>query len=128
MRDLGKVLLTVSLSKLAGGESVKMEVIERLGRTYRTLNKRATASLHQGEQNGHQQDAQNALKKLFIETIQEMLEAENTHLGYEKHEVKSRLTPNSRNGKSKKTVVSEYGEQEIAVPPGPAGRVRAGAR
>ncbi|MCT1398554.1 transposase [Paenibacillus sp. p3-SID867] len=26
------------------------------------------------------------------------------------------MTPNSRNGKSKKTVVSEYGEQEIAVP------------
>lgn len=26
------------------------------------------------------------------------------------------MTPNSRNGKSKKTVVGEYGEQEIAVP------------
>lgn len=46
-----------------------------------------------------------------------MLEAElDTHLGYEKHEVKARMTPNSRNGKSKKTVVSEYGEQEIRVP------------
>ncbi|WP_342479894.1 IS256 family transposase [Paenibacillus sp. FSL L8-0340] len=63
------------------------------------------------------QDAQNALKDLFAETIQEMLEAEmDTHLGYGKHEVKAKLTPNSRNGKSRKTVVSEYGEQEITVP------------
>ncbi|MFR9709538.1 IS256 family transposase [Paenibacillus sp. MB22_1] len=63
------------------------------------------------------QDAQNALKELFAETLQEMLEAElDTHLGYEKHEVKAKMTPNSRNGKSKKTMVSEYGEQEIAVP------------
>lgn len=63
------------------------------------------------------QDAQNALKELFAETLQEMLEAElDTHLGYEKHEVKAKMTPNSRNDKGKKTVVSEYGEQGIAVP------------
>lgn len=62
-------------------------------------------------------DAQDALKDLFAETIQEMLEAEmDTHLGYEKHDVKTKTTSNSRNGKSKKTVVSEYGEQEISVP------------
>lgn len=49
------------------------------------------------------QDAQNALKNLFAETIQEMLEAEmETHLGYEKHDVKAKETPNSRNGKSRK--------------------------
>jgi transposase-like protein len=63
------------------------------------------------------QDAQNALKNLFAETIQEMLEAEmETHLGYAKHDAAAKATPNSRNGKSKKTVVSEYGEQEISVP------------
>lgn len=63
------------------------------------------------------QDAQNALKNLFAETIQEMLEAEmDTHLGYAKHDVKAKETSNSRNGKSKKTVMSEYGEQEITVP------------
>ncbi|NBD25541.1 IS256 family transposase [Paenibacillus glycinis] len=63
------------------------------------------------------QDAQTALKDLFAETIQEMLEAEmDTHLGYEKHETKAKDSSNSRNGKSKKTVVSEYGEQEILVP------------
>ena len=63
------------------------------------------------------QDAQNALKDLFAETLQEMLEAEmDTHLGYEKHDVQNKQTSNSRNGKSKKTITSEYGEQEIAVP------------
>ncbi|MBP1155076.1 hypothetical protein [Paenibacillus sp. PvR098] len=37
------------------------------------------------------QDEQNALKDLFAETIQEMLEAEmDTHLGYDKHDVKSK--------------------------------------
>lgn len=63
------------------------------------------------------QDAQNALKDLFAETLQEMLEAEmDTHLGYEKHDVQNKQTPNSRNGKSKKKITSEYGEQEIVVP------------
>jgi transposase-like protein len=63
------------------------------------------------------QDAQNALKNLFAETIQEMLEAEmDTHLGYEKHEIQGKQTSNSRNGKSKKNVTSEYGEQKISVP------------
>lgn len=63
------------------------------------------------------QDAQNALKDLFAETLQEMLEAEmDTHLGYEKHDVQNKQTSNSRNGKSKKKIISEYGEQEIAVP------------
>lgn len=63
------------------------------------------------------QDAQNALKNLFAETIQEMLEAEmDTHLGYEKHEKAEKTTSNSRNGKSRKKITSEYGEQEISVP------------
>ena len=62
-------------------------------------------------------DAQSALKELFAETIQEMLVGEmDTHLGYSKHETKEKLMPNSRNGKSKKTVRSEYGEQEIEIP------------
>jgi putative transposase len=64
------------------------------------------------------QDAQNALKNLFAETIQEMLEAEmDEHLGYQKHDMQNKQTANSRNGKSKKSITSEYGEQEIAVPP-----------
>lgn len=62
-------------------------------------------------------DAQDALKDLFAETIQEMLEAEmDTHLGYEKHEKADKTNRNSRNGKSHKTITSEYGDQEIVVP------------
>lgn len=62
-------------------------------------------------------DVQSALKELFTETLQSMLEAElDTELGYEKHEAKRKTTTNSRNGKSKKTVTSEYGDLEIAVP------------
>ena len=62
-------------------------------------------------------DVQSALKELFAETLQSMLEAElDTELGYEKHDVKSKKTSNSCNGKSKKTVTSEYGDVDIAVP------------
>lgn len=62
-------------------------------------------------------DVQSALKELFAETLQSMLEAElDTELGYEKHDVKRKRTTNSRNGKTKKTVTSEYGELEITVP------------
>lgn len=62
-------------------------------------------------------DVQSALKDLFAETIQEMLEAEmESSLGYAKHDMKSKRTTNSRNGYSKKTVRSEYGEVDIQVP------------
>ncbi|WP_188066755.1 IS256 family transposase [Brevibacillus brevis] len=62
-------------------------------------------------------DVQSALKDLFAETIQEMLEAEmESSLGYEKHDMKNKRTTNSRNGYSKKTVRSEYGEVDIQVP------------
>jgi putative transposase len=63
------------------------------------------------------QDVQTMLKDIFAETLQEMLEAElDTTLGYSKHDVKNKLTTNSRNGKSQKRVTSEYGELEISVP------------
>jgi transposase-like protein len=59
---------------------------------------------------------QNALKDLFTETIQEMLEAEmDTHLGYGKHEFRVKLTPNSLNGKSQKTVVSEQSRKSLSL-------------
>lgn len=63
------------------------------------------------------EDVQAALKDLFAATLQEMLEAElETHLGYAKHDVKNKATDNSRNGHSRKTLTSEYGDVEIAVP------------
>ncbi|CAM4494733.1 IS256 family transposase [Paenibacillus phoenicis] len=62
-------------------------------------------------------DVQSALKELFADTLQEMLETELDHeLGYAKHDVANKQTKNSRNGKSKKMITSEYREQEIRVP------------
>jgi len=38
------------------------------------------------------------------------------HLGYEKHSIEGNNSGNSRNGYSKKTIISDYGESEIAIP------------
>ena len=62
-------------------------------------------------------DAQQALKELFKDTIQEMLEAElETDLGYSKSEKTGTSDQNRRNGHSTKTVRSEYGEMDLTVP------------
>ncbi|MGK5512282.1 IS256 family transposase [Brevibacillus formosus] len=62
-------------------------------------------------------DVQSALKDLFADTIQEMLEGEmESTLRYAKHDMKNKRKTNSRNGYSKKTVRSEYGEVDIQVP------------
>jgi putative transposase len=57
------------------------------------------------------------LKELFGGTLEKMLEAElDEHLGYEKNSVAGNNSGNSRNGYGKKTIKSEWGESEIAVP------------
>jgi transposase-like protein len=57
------------------------------------------------------------LKDLFSETMQEMLETEmDTTLGYGKNENSAKQTDNRRNGHSKKTVVSEYGDTKLLIP------------
>lgn len=62
-------------------------------------------------------DVQNMLKEMFAETLQEMLEAElDTELGYPKHGSKPEGSSNRRNGHTKKTVRSQYGELEVEVP------------
>jgi len=62
-------------------------------------------------------DIQSKLKRLFAGTIEQMLEAEmDEHLGYEKHSVEGNNSGNSRNGYNRKTIISDYGESEIAVP------------
>ena len=62
-------------------------------------------------------DIQAKLKRLFAGTIEQMLEAEmDEHLGYEKHSAAGNNSGNSRNGYGKKTISSDYGECEIAVP------------
>ncbi len=62
-------------------------------------------------------DVQSKLKRLFAGTIEQMLEAEmDEHLGYEKNSVLGNNSGNSRNGYGRKTISSDYGECEIAVP------------
>ena len=64
------------------------------------------------------EDVQNALKDLFGQTLQAMLEGElESHLGYSKGEAKADPTSgNRRNGHGVKSVRSSYGEVDIAVP------------
>lgn len=62
-------------------------------------------------------DIKNMLKDLMGSTIQRMLNSElDDELGYEKYDVQNKETDNSRNGYSKKTVRSEYGEIELDIP------------
>jgi transposase-like protein len=58
-----------------------------------------------------------AIKNLIKNVAEQLLEAELTnHLGYEKYSVEKNNKLNSRNGKSKKTLRSDYGEIEIGIP------------
>ena len=62
-------------------------------------------------------DIQSKLKRLFAGTIEQMLEVEmDEHLGYEKHDNGGDNSGNSRNGYNHKTITSDYGEAEIAIP------------
>ena len=46
-----------------------------------------------------------------------MLDSElDTHLGYDQYAIQQKQTTNSRNGHSRKTVTSQYGDVELAVP------------
>ena len=58
-----------------------------------------------------------AIKKLVKNLSEQMLEGELTsHLGYEKHSLAGNNSGNNRNGFSKKTVKTNYGEIEITIP------------
>jgi len=62
-------------------------------------------------------DVQEMLKEMFSETLQEMLEAElDTELGYPKNGIIPDGSINRRNGHTKKSVRSEYGELELSTP------------
>lgn len=57
------------------------------------------------------------LKEMFRDVLQESLEAEfDEQMGYDKYEISSKPTSNSRNGCSKKTVKSELGNIELNMP------------
>lgn len=63
------------------------------------------------------QDVQNMLKDLLGDTLQGMLEAEmDQKLGYSKYDYQRKDTDDSRNGYSKKTVVSSLGEIDLDIP------------
>jgi len=62
-------------------------------------------------------DIQSKLKRLFAGTIEQMLESEmEEHLGYDKNSVLGNNSGNSRNGYNRKTITSDYGQAEIAIP------------
>lgn len=66
-------------------------------------------------QPGTVQDLQEALKDLLGDTIKHLLKAElDENLDYEYGE--KPLSLNTRNGSSKKTVKSSYGDIELAIP------------
>ena len=57
------------------------------------------------------------LKRMLKEMTEQILEAELTdHLGYERHSPEGNNSGNSRNGKTAKTVRSDYGEVKIETP------------
>lgn len=63
------------------------------------------------------QDVQEMLKDLLGDTLQGMLEGEmDDELGYSKYDYANKNTDNSRNGYSKKNVVSSMGEIGLDIP------------
>lgn len=62
-------------------------------------------------------DVLTAMKEMFRDVLQETLEAEmDEQLGYSKHDVLGNNSGNSRNGSYKKTLKSELGPVELAIP------------
>ncbi len=62
-------------------------------------------------------DVLTAIKEMFADVLQEVLEAEiDAHLGYDRYEISEKSTDNIRNGYSKKTVKSEPGNVELNMP------------
>ncbi|WP_025642628.1 IS256 family transposase [Schnuerera ultunensis] len=62
-------------------------------------------------------DLHTYLKEMFKDALQEMLEAElEVELGYVKGDKKNKNTDNRRNGTTKKTVSTRFGEIELDIP------------
>jgi len=62
-------------------------------------------------------DINDLVKELIAQVLENSLEGElDDELGYTKYDYKNKNTDNSRNGYSKKTVRSSYGDMEIEVP------------
>ncbi|GHK05913.1 hypothetical protein SY2F82_77100 [Streptomyces sp. Y2F8-2] len=66
---------------------------------------------------GLQSTGEGGLQQLTKRLLESALEGEITdHLGYDKHDPAGKDGGNSRNGKRSKTVVTDVGPMEIAVP------------
>ena len=64
-----------------------------------------------------QSDVEDLVGGIYKQLVEKMLEKEmDEHLGYAKHDRKSKKTTNHRNGKSSKTLKSEEGEVTINIP------------
>ena len=62
-------------------------------------------------------DVLSAMKEMFGDVLQEVLEAEmDMHLGYDKNDLSQKDTSNRRNGYSTKTIKSELGPIKIDIP------------
>ena len=73
--------------------------------------------------------SQGLLPALLKEALERGLAAElSEHLGYEKGQTSAQARSNTRNGTTKKTVISEVGAFEIEVPRDRAGSFRKGQR
>jgi transposase-like protein len=83
----------------------------------RLFSKEQLRSLIQEENIKTTDDIQRVLKEMFGDVLQEALDAELGHnLGYEKNDTACKETANRRNGHSSKTIRSEYGDVELAIP------------
>ena len=62
-------------------------------------------------------DVLSAMKDMFRDVLQEVLEAEmDSHLGYDKNDLSEKITNNRRNGYSNKTIKSELGPVKLDIP------------
>ncbi len=81
------------------------------------LSKEVLRSYIKEQQFGSSGDVLAAMKEMFRDVLQEALEAEmDEELGYGKHDVTGNNSGNSRNGSYKKTLKSELGAVELAIP------------
>jgi transposase-like protein len=80
-----------------------------------SVSKELIRQLVKEERFGSTKDIMEAIKGMFKDVLQEAMEAElDNQLGYERYEKSE--SSNRRNGHSKKTLKSEFGELEIAIP------------
>jgi putative transposase len=82
-----------------------------------TLTKEQVRDLVRGNNFQKVSDITTYLKDVFKDVIQEVLEEEiETELGYAKKGIDNKVTDNSRNGYTPKTLKTEFGEVKVQVP------------